>query len=192
MDDKPDLLSRQRALRPVHALPVAEREAIGVAARRGRPKKIEAAPPEPDQYAVDLDGLRQEAIRNDPLVAGAEADGLTLAMLELAREAACLKYERRRLELLGRDGAAQVSSRRVDALARLGSLCVERNRWQPDECDVRGEKFGKIVTSFMEVLNETAEETLGADAESFMTAYRAKLVGWQDKVDPPRTKPPSP
>ncbi len=118
-DDKPDpMQTAVMALRPWHTLPPEERPQ-GVAAPQGRPRKIAPAT-EPTSYAVALDDLRQQAIESDPLVRGDDVDALQLAMLELARESASLRFERQRLERLARDASA-VSSRRIDALVRIAA-----------------------------------------------------------------------
>lgn len=187
-DDKLDPLGAQLAMRPLRDLPQEQRPP-GVVGRQGRPVKI-APVEQPDTYALELDRLRQETISRDPLVRGGpDVDPLYQSMIELAREAAVLAHERRRLELLGRgDGSAQVSSRRVDALARLGAIAVERHRHLPRDLDVRGDKFQRLLGVFNQMMTECAQETLPpADAERFLNRYRELACGWEEKVDPPRS-----
>jgi hypothetical protein len=105
-------------------------------------------------------------------------------MLELAREAASLGFERRRLERLGKT-AAQVSSRRIDALVRIGAIAVERHRHRPHDFDVRSDKFQTIVRCFLEIMRETVNETVDREtAEVFLARVEERLRGWEDAVDP--------
>lgn len=167
------------ALKPLHTLP-PETRPEGVEARRGRPRKVATAP-EPNPYAAALDKLRQRALAEDPLVLG-EGDALHTAMVALAEEGAALGHERKRLESLGRE-ASSVSSRRVSALVQLAALEVERRRHSPSALDVRSDAFQRVVASFLDIFEQSANHALGPEeAAKFVAAYRAKLVGWEDRV----------
>ena len=105
-------------------------------------------------------------------------------MLELACEAAALGHERRRLERLGRDSAS-VSSRRIDALVRIGAIEIERRRHQPPDIDIRSEKFKKLVRYFFDLAREASGETLDPEvARKFWERVEERLIGWQDQIDP--------
>jgi hypothetical protein len=185
-----DPLAKVRELTPVRDLPRAERQRLGVPREgRSRPRTIAPAPPPRDNYLEQLAHLRAEAAAADPIVDATtdperSAEVLDQTLLALAVEAAAIGFERVRAEREGRD-VGQLCSRRVDGLSRLASLVVERARWEPDTLDLRSPKMQKAVDYFNAMLAETAEETLGPDAQRLLAGYQARLVGWQDKIDPP-------
>jgi hypothetical protein len=144
--------------------------------------------------AVTLDDQRrEEATAQDPVVVAAEdpkgdTDVLLESMRQIAVECAAIKFARIQAE--NREAVGSLCSRRVSGLAQIAALEVERHRHQPRDPDVRGARFQRVVQFFLDVLKEAAEETLGHDAEPFLIAYRARVRGWEERIDPvPRGRP---
>jgi hypothetical protein len=191
-----DTIDQVRRLLPLRDLPADERRRLGIVRQgRSRPRRIEPRP-ERDDYLEQVDQLRAEAASMDPLLTAATdpargADVLDETLRALAVECASLAFERVQAEKCGRD-VGTICSRRVSGLAQIANLVVERRRHEPDCLDVRGEKFQKLVTYFLTFLKEATEEVLGPDAERFLAAYRERLSGWEDRIDPrpPRDSPP--
>jgi hypothetical protein len=133
----------------------------------------------------------EEFVRTDPVTsASVTSDRSSTSTIDatlkaIAEEAAALLWIREHLPVGSRE-AERASSRRTDALGRLSTLVVEMHRHQPDELNVRTDKFQKVVELFLVNLTQAAEETLGqAEAERFLGLYRARLAGWEDKFDSP-------
>ena len=183
-----DALTKLRELVPVRDLPLAERDHLGVAREgRSRPRVI-ARQPKADTYLAELAEARAEAAAAAPLVSAnkdpdQDVDILDVALRELARECGAIAFERTQAELRGVD-VGPLCSRRISGLVQIAALVVEKDRRHPPDLDVRGAPMQKIVANFMALLREAAEETLGPDAEKFLSAYTVKVSGWEDWVDP--------
>lgn len=156
---------------PLFALP-------GVRVRlRGRPRKVARAPEGNARVFLAAAAARREAaIEVDPLVVACDvrADAVDEVIVGIAREAAALRWDRVQLQDRGSETAAQVSSRIVDALAKLASLVVGRHEAR------RGEptpaQLDAVWELFVDALEETAASSLGDDlAAHLMTRVRARL-----------------
>lgn len=192
-----DPFTRVVELAPRRDLPESERERLGVPrCGRGRPRVIRPKPDLDDPYLTQLHDLRVEAEAGDPILAACrDHDEKTERVVEhslmgIAREAAALRFEREAAEKRGAD-VSQLCSRRISALSTLASLIVERARVGGErDLDVRDPRLLRIVDLFHEQIREVAIEVMDDErAKVFLTAYRAKTVGWQDRIDPPRAPP---
>jgi DNA-binding transcriptional regulator YdaS (Cro superfamily) len=95
----------------------------------------------------------------------------------LAEEAAGLLYDRERLQREGRDGAAQVSSRRVEALARIARLVVLREELRRARGDANPEHIAKALRMLEVEVEAVAGEVLDpAVSERFLAVFRAKMA----------------
>ena len=153
------------------------------------------APPPADDYQERIEQVRAEALAVDPVLVACDrtdeyqdATVVDAVLLQLAKEAAALGFDRREAERRGSDRACQIASRRVASLASLASLvCLRARVGGEANVDPRDPKLQKIVVYFEEVLAEAATEALGEKlAESFLAAYRKRIAGWEDRIDPPR------
>jgi hypothetical protein len=189
-----DPLAQLRHLVPLRDLPEAERLRLAVIREgRGRPKQIEPRPEpslERDDYLEHLSELRTQATAADPVVAASANPPRDLAVFDealrqIAVESAAIKFLRIEAERRGGEIGA-LCSRRIDGLVRIGSLFCDRRRHEPQDLDVRGGRFQKIVSNFHKMMREAASETLGPEAaERFLAEYQQRLFGWEDRFDPP-------
>jgi hypothetical protein len=182
-----DPFEELRRIAPLRDLPEDERKRLGVVREgKGRPRRVEVRP-ERDDYLDQLAQLRAGAAAADPLVVATDpekaVDILDESLMQMARECSGLAFIRMQAEKRGAEVGA-LCSRRISGLVQIAALVVERHRLQPRGLDVRGEKFQKVTNLFMQIMREAAEETLGPDAERFLSAYAAKVSGWEDRVDP--------
>ena len=177
-------------LRPDRDLPEAEREKLGASRwGKGRPRRVEPAPPPQDTYLQRLDELRGAALDVDRVFAACrapeerDAEVINESMREVAAEAAAIAYERREAERRGQD-PSRLCSRRVRALTSLAALVVERARLGGDlEVDPRDERVQRVVGLFFRDISEIAQETLGAEtAEKFTSAFLARVNGWAERL----------
>jgi hypothetical protein len=117
----------------------------------------------------------------DPLVnatrgqtAGAEL--LHLAMFELARESSSLLWDRQVAEEKGSDFAI-ISSRRVDALSKLGGLVLALQRLGETDMMVSEGTFTKLKSVWLAMIADVAASTLGTTgAEPLVARYGALLA----------------
>lgn len=187
-DDQDNPEAELRAAKPLHC--IASDGTVKVIRRTGRPKKVYNRPTIDERvYAEQLVAIAERFVATDALVQSAtkehardDLEVIDEAMLQLAREAASLKFEE--LKLLGeaRD-FSQASSRRTDALSQIARLVIERERLALDKTlDPRNPEVQKVVSSFLDAMRECADETLGPDAERFLANFRKRLEGWEDRV----------
>lgn len=168
---------------PLHELPSRERTRIRAAFAKGKGRsKTIAMAPVPTIDAADynslIDEARQGHIEADKVVVAQTdepdlATRLQLIEQSLARDAAGLLFERRRAEKEGRDGS-QISGRRIDALVKLGSLVLERQRLGLGGDNPR---HLEVVTAlFVETVRRVAVETLPPEVGSrLLSAFIAAL-----------------
>lgn len=145
---------------PLHALP-----GVRAVRRRGRPPKIRVAPDADERaYHAEVDALRREALEHDPLVLATDARGDVLdeVIVALAREAAGLRWDRMRAQERGLETAAQVSSRVVDAYAKLAALVLERHELRRGEPSPA--KLVAVQEMFVQSIQEVVIEVLGDKA----------------------------
>jgi hypothetical protein len=101
---------------------------------------------------------------------------LDLLVVGVAEEAAAIAFEARKAEQMGRVDAAQVISRRIDALGKLAALVRDREHLHR-ECGALDPKMIEVARNmFFEGVGEVAEEVLGPDQGSkFVALVEAKL-----------------
>jgi hypothetical protein len=159
--------------------------------RPGRPRSISRAPTEfeREQHRRVADRLKDH-VEADPVVqaASTEADrkstaAIDASMLEIAREAAGLSWERRQSQLRGQPEAEKSASRKIDALSKLASLVLEKARvgGEPD-LDPHDARFQKLVSLFFSQFRDCASEALGADSTEFVEEYMKRISGWEARV----------
>ena len=188
-DDQDDPKTELRAARPLHC--VSADGTVKIIRRTGRPKKVFNRPTlDEREYAQQLVRIAERFVLVDPLVqvtskevARDDPEVIDEALLQLAQEAASLKFEALKLLGEGRD-FGQVSSRRIDALSRIASLALEREKAGVDQkFDPQNPKVQKVVAAFFDQLAECARETLGPAAERFLARFDEKVAGWEARLD---------
>lgn len=152
--------------------------------RPGRPRVVRPAPSfDEAEYVQQVAMAADNFIASDAIVMATEPgertdlDRLDAVLRGLAEEQAALLYQRLKLQREGREGAAQVSSRRVDALLKIARLVVMREQLraadpEPDPADV-ALVIGMIMADAKEVLAEVAPADVGA---RFLDSIRARMA----------------
>ena len=180
-------------LLPVHAAPTLGGKgkggnALKVERRRGRPRKVERMPTTSDlQYHALMGEEKAKFIDSDPVVkastGGADAaDVLKLIKSEIAKEAAALHFQRIESEKFGKD-TAQSSTRRIDALTKVANLELELKKLGSEAIDLNHPKFQQVFTFWIEMMKETATDTLPPELiDLFFNRFSTKVEGWEDRV----------
>jgi hypothetical protein len=178
------VLDNVRQLLPTHLLPKTK-----TGRPVGRPRKINPAPSSNDlNYHAEMAEARQRFIAEDPVVKTLSgkpdsANLLSSLRMEIAKEAAALHFQRIESEKHGKD-TAQTSTRRIDALTRIAHIELEIKKLAPDTLDVRSEKFQKVFSMFIEMMRESAKETLAPEAiDMFFNRFGGMMDGWEDKAE---------
>lgn len=157
---------------------------------RGRARSVAKRPTY--RQAERLDWLRaqlDEHVEQDPLVQAAHerAGPSELAQqlcVELAREAACLLWDRQRCTPGTRD-AERTSSRRIRALSDLARMILVRDELVGDEVDLRDARVQRVVGMFVRRVHDVVTSVLPLDAaERVIAAWHDAMVGWEDNVGP--------
>lgn len=154
---------------------------------RQRPVSNRAQTPMLTQEELDvLEEERQRYIENDPVVKNANGrDPMVLfnaLKTEAARESANLAYQRAMNERAGKDGSA-ISSRRIDALKKIADIELEIRKIGVDQIDVYSEKFQRVAKLWIEMIQEAALETLGAEQSNlFFNKLTSTMDGWEEKA----------
>jgi hypothetical protein len=156
-------------------------------ARRGpgRPRKIE---PAPDVAALEHHASvmleRTRHVDGDALVVAVKArtdakDTLRLVMRGLAEEAASLEFQQRELAKRGRD-TAQVSSRRVDALRKLGDLALRVREADGEALNLSSEQATKLFTLWIERIRDVANALLAPEmVDVFLSRLAASMESFE-------------
>jgi hypothetical protein len=158
---------------PLHAVPGLR----GVRAR-GRPKKIRSAPTfDARVYHEEVAALREQALEADPLVLAADGHGgdvLDQVIVEIAADAARLRWDRMRAEERGLEQTPMICSRIIDAYAKLSTLVLQRHelqRGEPTDAQVE-----RVKAMFLKDIEEVVVDVLGVEvAETFMSRLRTAM-----------------
>lgn len=149
---------------------------------RGRPPTIALTPIttlDAASYNALVDEARQGHIEADVVVVGQRDEPELAARLRvvegsLAKEAAGLLFERRQAEKAGRDGS-QISGRRIDALLKLASLVLERQRLGLGGDNA--EHLQLVTALFVDTVRRVAAETLPAEVGSrVLAAFQSEIL----------------
>ena len=180
-----------RALRPEHCV-VGDKLVRRVVHLNGRPRKVR---PRPDadarEYARRSAEVAQQFVNEDPVVRAAaverdrnDPEVFDQTLMQLAREAASLAFDRQKQLADGRD-CAQTSTRRVEALSKMASLVAERARAGiEDRFNPHDPKVQRVVAAFFDALRECALETMpAAVAERFLATFEEMSKGWESKCN---------
>lgn len=141
--------------------------------RPGRPRKVELRPTATDlSYHAEVAATREAFIEGDPLVLALESNEdvrtiLRLLLSSISREAAALEFQRREVEKRGRD-AAQISSRRVDALKKAAEIELKLRELDAETWNLSSERFQRLFAFWVEKLTAVAAETLPAEAQDLL------------------------
>lgn len=161
-------------------------ERIILKRKAGRPRKIERRPTahEQDYYAVISASLSEWERWGISDVLGDGSDPVAVlrgTMIGLAREQAALHFDRITAARKGADFQA-TCSRRVDALARLGSLAVTIHNLGVD-LDGGGEALAKVRDLWIGTVRAVAADTL-TDPQRFMDLLVARMDGTAEGSPP--------
>jgi hypothetical protein len=153
--------------------------------RPGRPRKVELRPTATDlSYHAEVAAARQAFIDDDPLVTALENNEdvrtvLRLLLSSITREAAALEFSRREVEKRGRD-AAQISSRRVDALKKAAEIELKLRELDAETWNLSSERFQRLFAFWVEKLTAVAAETLPAEARDLLfNKLSTAMANWE-------------
>ena len=130
---------------PLHTIADAKGN-ITVKRGRGRPKTVSRKPDISDlEYHAEMSEEKRAFIENDPVVKITKdrkepVEVLRTISNEIAREQAALNFQRIENEKLGKD-TAQVSSRRVEALAKIAGIELDMRKLGSDNIDFGSQEF---------------------------------------------------
>jgi hypothetical protein len=163
--------------------------ARGLVRRRpGRPRVIRPAPDVDERVYFEKLGEAADAfIEADPALVASTNQGVTeverldVLLQELAREQAALSWDRQRLQREGRDGAAQVSSRRVDALLKVARLVVLREEVRRTTGAMDEALVERVVGLLLVEVESTVFETATPEvATKFIGKLKARIAACPD------------
>ena len=172
---------------PLHT--VADKDGnIKVKRGRGRPRTVSRKPDISDlDYHAEMSEEKKRFIANDPVVTITQnkkepIEVLRVISTEIAKEQAALNFQRIENEKLGKD-TAQVSSRRVEALAKIASIELDMKKVGSDSIDFTSEKFQKVFQLWVETLREVAEEIMPPEEiDLFFNRFSTKMEGWEERA----------
>lgn len=173
-------------------LPVATTPAgmaqLKAARQRGRPRTIEKAPTTRDlQFHQRMSEEKARYVEADPVVTAAKecadsVDFLRGIKLEIAREAAALRFQRVQNEQLGRD-TAQISTRRIEALNKVASIEFDIKKLGADMIDLRGERFQRVFKLWFEMVANAAKNIMQPEQfDLFLNQLETTFDGWEDSA----------
>jgi hypothetical protein len=101
----------------------------------------------------------------------------------MAQEAASMRFGKRCMETDDRAGTEKIGSRIIETYTRMAALLLELRKVGGSETlDPRSPKVQVVVRAFHEQMEQAARETLGDQAEAFLSRYRALAEGWEDRI----------
>lgn len=179
-------------------MPTTPAEPVIAKRKPGRPKKVRPQPTaDQEAYERAVAEARREALDGDSLLGLLQSDRpdaaavLHAVTVATAEEQASLLWERMRVE--ERNGDAQrIASRRIDALAKLAALVLERHKLRiTDDDEIRGAQFQKVEQLWMTSISDCAKETLPSEtATVFLDRLMAAMASWRASLNSkPNTSP---
>lgn len=128
--------------------------------------------------------LRSMRAEGDP------ADRVHQLLIETAREAASIRWDRLQAQRRGSPEAGQLCSRGISALGRVAELVLLEARLRAGDADLHPASMAKITEFFVATVKEVADSSLPSDrADMLMERFTSAIVGWESKLDekiPPR------
>ena len=153
--------------------------------RRGRPRTVGTRPSvQQERYEEHLGELRDQHVERDALVrTGVQADPsvvLDEVIAGVAREQAAIAWDARRAERKGSSSSAQILSRRIDGLVRLGGLVLEREHLRRERGGLDPDLVEHIREDFLALTVEAATEVMPLDSAKLFTSRV------RDRLDEPK------
>lgn len=188
-EEEEKTMSESERVRKIAAV-IPMHDATGPLKRgRGRPRKVNIKPTASDlEYHSFMVEEKSYFIDLDELVQGVSSKKeastiLHMVKLELAREAAALKFQRIELEKRGVD-SAQTSSRHISALREVANIELEIKKLGAGVLDLKSERFQKVIQMFVETIKEVAQDTLtGEQFDMFFNKLGSALEGWEERAE---------
>lgn len=176
------------SLIPLQDAPRTAKNPLKVARGPGRPRKVERAPQVSDlEYHRKMIEEKARFVEADELVTAIKGRADAIKVLQvvkenIAREAACLKFQQIENEKRGKD-TAQISSRRIEAMQKLANLEFEVRKLGTDMLDLKSEKMQKVFSVWVETLQEIAGQVLPPESVDLLfNRLSTALQGWEDKA----------
>jgi len=149
--------------------------------RGGRPRRLETAPTVSDEaYFAAVTAAASAAEAEDrPLNAALKGDAagvLDAAINAVAVESAALAWNRRQAQAAGKVDVERISSRRVNALARLAELIVLREQLRRESHEARPEDVERLVGMLVAKVEYVIRSVAPAEmADAFMHSLRSQM-----------------
>lgn len=184
-----EVLESATSILPLHDVGPFESENGVVKRGPGRPRKVEKRPGRLDlEYHARMAVERQRFIDTDPLVGlieGTPSDTLALlhrVKLDVAREAACLQFQRIEAEKYGKDTSA-ISIRRVKALEEIAKIELKLRQVDQDSINLHSEKMQKIFSMWVATMREVALEIMPPELlDMFFNRFATEMQDWEEKA----------
>jgi hypothetical protein len=174
----------------VQPAPGSQGELVIVKRRRGRPRKIEPAPPpsiSQAEYGERSLAARAAFIEQDPLVQAVGRRAETSEVLELvgraiAEEVASLAYLEEEDVKRGRD-VAQVASRRCDGLRKLSAVHAALHVCSDDVPDLKSEAMQRAFKVWVETAMDVLASSLPAhQLDLVINRLTVEMSSFEDKA----------
>jgi len=166
----------------------------GIARRkRGRPRVVRPAPDHDEFEYLQAQGeARQRLIEGDSLLQALQrradsANVIHQAVVGLAEEAACLRFDRERAEAEGLATAETISSRRVDALGKLATTITQGKRLGVyGDMDLKGAQFARVEQAWLDMLRDVAREVLPTETGALVLDRLINaMASWRIRPEAP-------
>ena len=131
---------------------------------------------------------RDEFVASSDLVKAVEqrkdaADMLHNIKMELAKEAARLKFMQSESESRGDTDTSAISLRRIKTLREIVNIEASISRMGVNSIDLKGEKFQKIFVFFLQCIREAAVEILDPEqVDLLFNRIETRLEGWEERA----------
>jgi hypothetical protein len=165
---------------PIHAIP-----SVRAARLRGRPPKVRLQPAADERaYHEQLAERRADALDHDPLVRAADEHGygdvIGQVIVEIAAEAAGLRFDRERAQDRGLEHTPQLCSRVLDAYSKLSTLVLVRHELQrgnPTDAQIE-----RVKALFLGDIEEIVTDVLGVEVAGPFIERLRTAIGSRDET----------
>jgi hypothetical protein len=179
----------QQSIQVLFVPPKNQPQTGGRALGNSRPRNMARNRPSQEdlEYYEALSEEREQFVAGDAVVQNSSGkDPLALLSAlkkEVARETACLAYQRMVNERTGRDTSA-ISGRRIDALKKIADIELEMHKIGFEQLDLYSEKLQRVFQLWTEIVKDAAVATLGPEQlDLFFNRLTTAMDGWEERAE---------